>query len=327
MKSPSPAGTTPPGDRTTSGAGIDAVVRSASSLIKDVNAEFHREMEEVLSPRTAALVAASESAKEMEYVDTPTRRPPRQKRSLPAPVPWSPPVHPAPTKPLPPVPQKKSTRSNTPSRTSVSADNGPCPALTQAPAPPQSPPPPPPVHTAGPNFYDPYPPPRVIWTNGDVTVSDFSIPKRIVRPTASMTAISLRPPTLINQTQKVRRPESAANFQSPATAEAPSRSRTPGKVVSMAELKERVEAESSDGSGSDEAIGLKTFLSEDVAVAPVSANENKEKNGKPENRDKSDRSNKSGTSEKSERSEKYNEGSKKKLFGKLFRRNKKDGEM
>ncbi|GKT71907.1 hypothetical protein ColTof4_04330 [Colletotrichum tofieldiae] len=321
MKSPSPATTTPPGSRFASGASTDTVVRSASRLIKDVNAEVHREMEEVLSPRTAALVAASKSAEEREDIDTPTHRPLRKLRSLPKPVPWSSPIHPPPNKPLPPIPQnKKKAPSDAPPCTSVDTnyDSGPAishnPTIAQAPAPPHSSPS---VTTFTPDFYNPYPPPKVIWTNGDVTVADFSIPKRAVRPATSMVAFSPYPPTLMDQRQQIRRPESAANLQRLAPAGAPSQARLLGKVVSLAELKQRREAGFSDGSGSDEAIGLTTFLREDISAAPASAKERAEKNGKNDKPEKL---------EKLEKPDKSNAGSKKKLFGKLFRRNRKDGE-
>ncbi|OHW98505.1 hypothetical protein CSPAE12_02799 [Colletotrichum incanum] len=324
MKSPSPASTTPPGSRFASGTSTKTVVRSASNLITDVNAEVHREMEEVLSPRTVATRAASKSAEEREDIDTPTRRPPRQLRSLPKPVPWSPPIHPPPNKPLPPIPQKMKAPSDAPPHMSVDANHEPGPVVSlssptsaQAPAPPR---PSPSVTTSTPDFYDPYPPPRVIWTNGDVTVSDFSIPKRAVRPVTSMVAISPRPTTLMDQRQQIRRPESAANLQRLGPAVTPSQSRLLGKVVSMAELKQQREAGFSDGSGSDEAIGLTTFLREDIAAAPASAKERAEKKGKD------DKSEKPKKLEKFEKPDKSNEGSRKNFFGKLFRRNRKYGE-
>ncbi|KAK1994884.1 hypothetical protein LX36DRAFT_640716 [Colletotrichum falcatum] len=318
MKSPSPASTTPPGDRTSSGASTDTVVRSASTLITDVSTEVDREMEEVLSPRTAALAAQSKAAKKKDDLGTPTRRPPRPLR-LPKPVPWSPPIYPPPNKPLPPIPQKKKARSDAPLGKPVEPDSGsgpsssrassashtsiitPAPAVTQASAPPN------PVSTT--DFHDPYPPPRVIWTDGDVTISDFSIPKRTVRPAASMAAISPRENALTVPRQ-VRRLESSTNLQRAATA-APSTpttspSRLLGKVASMAELKQRRFTSSSEDNDSDEAIGLKTFLCENAAPAAASAME---------------KTYKGGGNEKS-----TTEGSRKKFFGKLFRRNRKDSE-
>ncbi|KAK2043986.1 hypothetical protein LZ31DRAFT_467327 [Colletotrichum somersetense] len=330
MKSPSPASTTPTGDRTSSGASTDTVVRSASTLITDVSAEVDREMEEVLSPRTAALAAKSKAAKKKDDLGTPTRRPPRPLR-LPKAVPWSPPIYPPPSKPLPPVPQKKQKKaqSDSPLRKSVEPDYGPgssssrvsaasqtsiiTPALTvtQAPAPPAS------ASTA--DFYDPYPPPRIIWTDGDVTISDFSIPKRVVRPAASMTAISPRQNTLTVPGQ-VRRPESTANLQRGApttpTTPTPSPARIVGKVASMAELNRRRLTGSSEDNDSDEAIGLNTFLCENAAPAPASAREKPGRGGDDERFFDS-----GGKTEKS-----IAEGSRKKFFGKLFRRNKKDSE-
>ncbi|KAK1978257.1 hypothetical protein LZ30DRAFT_220159 [Colletotrichum cereale] len=326
MKSPSPVTTTPPGDRTSSGASTDTVVRSASTLITDVSAEVDREMEEVLSPRTAALAAQSKPVKKKDEVGTPTRRAPRPLR-LPKPVPWSPPIYPPPNKPLPPIPQKKKAQSNAHARTPVDPDYGPGPSVpcvsaasntpivtpvsagTQAPAPRA------PASTS--DFYDPYPPPRVIWTGGDVTISDFSIPKRIVRPAASMAAISPRPNTLTIPGQ-VRRPESTVNLQRRAPAApstpTPSPSRLLGKVASMAELKQRRLTGSSENSDSDEAIGLKTFLCENAVPAPASA------------REKTDKGVQNEKSDSGGKVEKSAEGSRKKFFGKLFRRSRKDSE-
>ncbi|GJD00190.1 hypothetical protein ColKHC_09015 [Colletotrichum higginsianum] len=323
-----------PGDGAAPDSSIGTATRSASSIIMDVNAEVDREMEQVLSPRTTALVAASESAKEEEEFNTPTRRAPHKPRSFPKPVPWSPPIHPPPNKPLPPIPRKRNTPSEPPPRTFVDVDCGSgstvsraltlshaaavsrakaaslAPVITQAPGPAR---PTPPIATPTSEFYDPYPPPRVIWTNGDVTVSDFSIPKRIVRPAASMTAIAPRPPSLMDQRQQQVRPqESAVNGKSasaavPAvtTSPAPSRSRLLASMTDMKTRKETASGYSSgsgSGSGSDDAIGMRTFLGEDLASAPALAEE------------------------KTQRSEKSAEGRKKKFFGSLFRRNKKTGE-
>ncbi|TQN66585.1 hypothetical protein CSHISOI_08850, partial [Colletotrichum shisoi] len=338
MKSPNPASAMSPGDGAASDSSIGTATRSASSLIMNVNAEVDREMEQVLSPRTTALVAASESAKEEEEFNTPTRRAPHKPRSFPKPVPWSPPIHPPPNKPLPPIPRKKNTPSEPPPCTFVDVDCGSgstvsraltlshaaavsrakaaslAPVITQAPGPAR---PTPPIATPTSEFYDPYPPPRVIWTNGDVTVSDFSIPKRIVRPAASMTAIAPRPPSLMDQRQRQIRPkESAVNVSKSAsaavpavtTSPAPSRSRLLGKIASMTDMKTRKEtafgcsSRSGSGSGSDDAVGMRTFLGEDLTSAPALAEE------------------------KTQRSEKSAEGRKKKFFGSLFRRNKKTGE-
>ncbi|EFQ34132.1 uncharacterized protein GLRG_09276 [Colletotrichum graminicola M1.001] len=318
MKSPSPASTTPAGDRTSSGASTDTVVRSASTLITDVSAEVDREMEGVLSPRTAALAAQSKAAEKKDDIGTPTRRLPRPLR-LPKPVPWSPPIYPPPNKPLPPVPQKKKAQLDAPLRKPVEPDyvSGPSSsrasaasrtsiitpavAVTQAPAPPAT------VSTT--DFYDPYPPPRVIWTDGDVTISDFSIPKRTVRPAASMTTMSPRQNALTIPGKHCP-PESTASPQrgAPVTPSTPtpSPSRLLGKVASMNELRQRRLTDSSEDNGSDEAIGLKTFLLENAAPAPASAREKIDKggvNGKP-----------------------TTEGSRKKFFGKLFRRVRKDSE-
>ncbi|KAJ0166605.1 hypothetical protein CTA2_6597 [Colletotrichum tanaceti] len=340
MKSPNPASAMSSGD--SSGAAADSstgtVNRSTSSLIMDVNAEVDREMEEVLSPRTTALVAASDSVKEREKFDTPTRRAPHKPRSFPKPVPWSPPIYPPPNKPLPPIPQKKKAPSETPVRTFIDVDCGPGPAvsraptlshtttlsrakaaslapvITQAPGPAR---PPAPIPTPTSEFYDPYPPPKVIWTNGDVTVSDFSIPKRIVRPAASLTAIAPRPPSLMDRRQQqVRGQDSAVNVNKPESAAAPavitspvpSRSRFLGKMASMTDMKNRKEtvsgytSGSGSGSGSDDAIGMRTFLGEDHASASTLAED------------------------QTQRSEKSAEGRKKKFFESLFRRNRKTGE-
>ncbi|KAK1579398.1 uncharacterized protein LY79DRAFT_522745 [Colletotrichum navitas] len=318
MKSPSPASTTPTGDRTSSGASTDTVVRSASTLITDVSAEVDRELEGVLSPRTAALAAQLKAAEKKDDIGTPTRRPTRPLR-LPKPVPWSPPIYPPPNKPLPPVPQKKKAQSDAPRRKSVEPEyvsgpsssrayaaphtsiTTPAPAVIQAPAPPAT------VSTT--DFYDPYPPPRVIWTDGDVTVSDFSIPKRTVRPAASMATMSPRQNALTVPGQACP-PESTASPQrgAPATPSTltPSPCRLLGKVASMTELRQRRLTDPSEDNGSDEAIGLKTFLLENAAPAPASARE---------------RTDKSGVNEKP-----TTEGSRKKFFGKLFRRNRKDSE-
>ncbi|KAK2007401.1 hypothetical protein LZ32DRAFT_542012 [Colletotrichum eremochloae] len=326
MKSPSPASATPPDDRTSSGTSTDTVVRSASTLITDVSAEVDREMEEVLSPRSAAALAAhSKATKKKDDLGTPTRRPPRPLR-FPKPVPWSLPIHPPPNKPLPPVPQKQKVQSDAPHRKSVEPDYGPAPSSSRASAAShtpiitpavvvtQAPSPSTPVSTT--DFYDPYPPPRVIWTDGDVTISDFSIPKRIVRPAASMAAMSPRQNDLTIPGQ-VRRPESTANLRrgAPATPSTPtpSPSRLSAKTASMAELKQRRLTSSSEDNDSDEAIGLKTFLCEDAVTAPTSAREKTYKGVDNE------RFESGGKSEKS-----ITEGSRKKFFEKLFRRNRKD---
>ncbi|WQF85508.1 hypothetical protein CDEST_10522 [Colletotrichum destructivum] len=336
MKSPNRASAMSPGDGTASDSSIGTATRSASSLIMDVNAEVDREMEEVLLPRTTALVAASDSAKEGDNFNTPARRAPHKPRSFPKPVPWSPPIHPPPNKPLPPIPRKKNTPSETPPRTFVNVDCGSgstvsraltlshaaavsrakaaslAPVITQTPGPVR-----PLLSIATPTseVYDPYPSPRVIWTNGDVTVSDFSIPKRIVRPAAYMTVIAPRPPSLMNQRQQQVRPqESAVNVNKPASAAvpagisspAPSRSPFLGKMASMTDMKNRKEtvsgyssgSGSGSGSGSEDAIGMRTFLGEDLASAPALAEE------KPQSEKSADRR-------------------KKKFFGSLFRRNKK----
>ncbi|KAI8259570.1 hypothetical protein K4K58_002513 [Colletotrichum sp. SAR11_239] len=325
LKSPPPGAV--PGQPSTN------ITRSSSRLITDIGKELDREMKDMLSPRTADLVAqeAKEESLEESNVETPTRRPPRQVRSMRSLQRFDAPSMPAPSKPLPSIPQPK-TRAEAPSRPQTSGpafvdvDFGPGPVVSRAhpPLPPIPPPrvasatrPPIPMVTP---LVSPTIPPSPSTGSVSVTHNDFSVKKdRTIRPAASVAAFGYRssesPPNNLQArmtstdsdkaptvdpmpARQVRRLESTANLQPPPVPPAPpvptsARTRILGKMASMAELKHRREvASSASGGSSEEAVGMRTFLGEDVAPAAAPSK---------------------------------TENSKKKFFGGLFRR-KKDGE-
>ncbi|KAH0431915.1 hypothetical protein CcaCcLH18_06742 [Colletotrichum camelliae] len=320
LKSPPPGAV--PGQPSTN------ITRSSSRLITDIGKELDREMKDVLSPHTAELVAQEDSLEESN-VETPTRRPPRQVRSMRSLPRFDAPSMPAPSKPLPSIPQPK-TRSEAPSRPQTSGpafvdvDFGPGPVVSRAhpPLPPIPPPrvasvPRPPIPTVTP-LVSPTIPPSPSTGSVHVTHNDFSVKKdRTIRPAASVAAFGYRPSEYSMNTprtmranndtaptvdpmpaRQVRRLESTANLQPPPVPPAPpaptsARTRILGKMASMAELKHRREvASSASGGSSEEAVGMRTFLGEDAAPAAAPSK---------------------------------TENSKKKFFGGLFRR-KKDGE-
>ncbi|KAI8193837.1 hypothetical protein KHU50_012211 [Colletotrichum sp. SAR 10_65] len=325
LKSPPPGAV--PGQPSTN------ITRSSSRLITDIGKELDREMKDMLSLRTADLVAqeAKQESLEESNVETPTRRPPRQVRSMRSLQRFDAPSMPAPSKPLPSIPQPK-TRSEAPSRPQTSGpafvdvDFGPGPVVSRAhpPLPPIPPPraasvPRPPIPTVTP-LVSPTIPPSPSTGSVSVTHNDFSVKKdRTIRPAASVAAFGYRssesPPNNLQArmtstdsdkaptvdpmpARQVRRLESTANLQPPPVPPAPpvptsARTRILGKMASMAELKHRREvASSASGGSSEEAVGMRTFLGEDVAPAAAPSK---------------------------------TENSKKKFFGGLFRR-KKDGE-
>ncbi|KAF9870704.1 hypothetical protein CkaCkLH20_11806 [Colletotrichum karsti] len=316
MKSPPPTGTT------------TTIVRSTSRLITDIGNELNREMEDVLSPRSASLVppppqddSPDDNARDVE---TPTRRPPPRKVRSSRSMRFEAPSMPAPNKPLPSLPPQKIRRSEAPgpvaSSTFVDVDFGPGPAIAHSQPPARvSSVPRPPIPTTIPVIAPPVPPSPSTGSEF-VTRADFSVKKdRTVRPAASVAAFPSYRPTAptIEPPRQVRRLESAANLQSPRSpvppmpplpqqqqAPASARTRLLGKMASMAELKHRKEAGSrgSGGSGEEGAVGMRTFLGEDVSG-------------------ESSRSGSSGGLAPPP----SKEGSKKKFFGGLFRR-KKDGE-
>ncbi|WYZ43276.1 hypothetical protein EsH8_VI_000975 [Colletotrichum jinshuiense] len=298
MKSPSPAIAASTTNRADVGTGSNSVARSTSRLITDIGNELDREMEEVLSPRASASIRRSQSPDVEDDVEgdveTPTRRPPRKARSMKS-MSFDVPTSPAPNKPLPSLPEQKA-QSEAPSQAFVDADFGPGPAVSYTPTSPASPPPIPPRRR--PIAAAPKSPTE--WTSDYVTRADFSIKRdRTVRPAASVAAFSTHEtPSLDHRPQQARRQEPAASLQrpapAPAPAAAPTRTRLLGKMVSMADLKRKRETGSSS---SDDAVGMRTFLDEDSTAAPAPA---KEKTGEG--------------------------GSKKKFFGNLFRRSRKDGE-
>ncbi|KAG7046419.1 hypothetical protein JMJ77_0014650 [Colletotrichum scovillei] len=293
MKSPSPAPTASSADRAASAASTGTVARSTSRLITDIGNELNREMEEVLSPRSAAMAHHPLTPKKEVDVDTPTRRP-RQVQSMKA-IPFNAPPLPAPNKPLPSIPQPKTPKpkpkSEAPDSAFIDVDFGPGPAKSYVPA--RPPPPIPvlkPIDTTSPSAFDttfdPY-----------VTRADFSIKRdRTVRPAASMAAMSPRPTPLVDQRQqRINQPTTSAYVQRPANAP----SRFLGKMASMAELKNgRRDTISSRSTDSDDAVGMRTFLSEDSAASSASSS----------TRDKA------------------TSGSKRKFLSNLFKRNRKDGE-
>ncbi|KAJ0279235.1 hypothetical protein CBS470a_009385 [Colletotrichum nupharicola] len=306
LKSPPPGAV--PGQPSTN------ITRSSSRLITDIGKELDREMKDVLSPHTADLVAqeAKEESLEESNVETPTRRPPRQVRSMRSLQRFDAPSMPAPSKPLPSIPQPK-TRAEAPSRPQTSGpafvdvDFGPGPVVSRAhpPLPPIPPPrvasvPRPPIPTVTP-LVSPTIPPSPSTGSVSVTHNDFSVKKdRTIRPAASVAAFGYRSTPTVDPmpARQVRRLESTANLQPPPVPPAPpvptsARTRILGKMASMAELKHRREvASSASGGSSEEAVGMRTFLGEDVAPAAAPSK---------------------------------TENSKKKFFGGLFRR-KKDGE-
>ncbi|KAF4814582.1 hypothetical protein CGCTS75_v013326 [Colletotrichum tropicale] len=306
LKSPPPGAV--PGQPSTN------ITRSSSRLITDIGKELDREMKDVLSPHTADLVAqeAKEESLEESNVETPTRRPPRQVRSMRSLQRFDAPSMPAPSKPLPSIPQPK-TRSEAPSRPQTSGpafvdvDFGPGPVVSRAhpPLPPIPPPrvasvPRPPIPTVSP-LVSPTIPPSPSTGSVSVTHNDFSVKKdRTIRPAASVATFGYRSTPTVDPmpARQVRRLESTANLQPPPVPPAPpvptsARTRILGKMASMAELKHRREvASSASGGSSEEAVGMRTFLGEDVAPAAAPSK---------------------------------TENSKKKFFGGLFRR-KKDGE-
>ncbi|KAL3294098.1 hypothetical protein RB213_011816 [Colletotrichum asianum] len=290
------------------------ITRSSSRLITDIGKELDREMKDMLSPRTADLVAqeAQEESLEESNVETPTRRPPRQVRSMRSLQRFDAPSMPAPSKPLPSIPQPK-TRSEAPSRPQTSGpafvdvDFGPGPVVSRA-HPPLPPIPPPrvasiprqPIPTVTP-LVSPTIPPSPSTGSVSVTHNDFSVKKdRTIRPAASIAAFGYRSTPTVDPmpARQVRRLESTANLQPPPVPPAPpvptsARTRILGKMASMAELKHRREvASSASGGSSEEAVGMRTFLGEEDAPAAAPSK---------------------------------TENSKKKFFGGLFRR-KKDGE-
>ncbi|KAL2876892.1 hypothetical protein SGCOL_007917 [Colletotrichum sp. CLE4] len=298
MKSPSPAPTTSTADRAASAVSTGTVARSTSRLITDIGNELNREMEEVLSPRSAAMAHRQLSPKKEADVDTPTRRP-RQVQSMKS-IPFNAPPLPAPNKPLPSIPKPKTPKAKTsmpkmkteaPDSASIDVDFGPGPARSYVPA--RPPPPIPvlkPIDTTSPSAFDttfdPY-----------VTRADFSIKRdRSIRPAASMAAMSPRPTPLVDQRQqRVNQSATAAHVQRPANAP----SRFLGKMASMAELKNgRRDTISSRSTDSDDAVGMRTFLSEDSAASSASSS----------TRDKA------------------TSGSKRKFLSNLFKRNRKDDE-
>ncbi|KAI8276655.1 hypothetical protein K4K60_007521, partial [Colletotrichum sp. SAR11_57] len=114
LKSPPPGAV--PGQPSTN------ITCSSSRLITDIGKELDREMKDVLSPHTADLVVqeAKEESLEESNVETPTRRPPRQVRSMRSLQRFDAPSMPAPSKPLPSIPQPK-TRAEAPSRPQTSS--------------------------------------------------------------------------------------------------------------------------------------------------------------------------------------------------------------
>ncbi|OHE95077.1 hypothetical protein CORC01_09601 [Colletotrichum orchidophilum] len=288
MKSPGPASTAANSDRAVSAASTGTVVPSTSRLIADIGNELDREMEEVLSPRSAALAQRSMTPKNDADVATPTRRP-RQVQSMKS-IPFDAPPLPAPNKPLPSIPRPKS-KPEAAGSAFIDANFGPGPARSYVPA--RPPPPIPvlkPIDTTSPSAFD---------TSFDdaVTRADFSIKRdRTVRPAVSMAAMSPRPTPLVDQRQqRAHQQGPAAYVQKPANVP----SRFLGKMASMAELKHRRDTNSSRSTDSENSVGMRTFLSEDSA-APAAAPSS--------SRDKS------------------MEGSKRKFLSNLFKRNRKDGE-
>ncbi|KAJ0299827.1 hypothetical protein COL516b_008946 [Colletotrichum fioriniae] len=293
MKSPSPAPTASTTDRAASAASTGTVARSTSRLITDIGNELNREMEEVLSPRSAAVAHRALTPKKEVDIDTPTRRP-RQVQSMKS-IPFNAPPLPAPNKPLPSIPKpqtpKPKPKTEAPDSGFIDVDFGPGPARSYVPA--RPPPPIPvlkPIDTTSPSAFDttfdPY-----------VTRADFSIKRdRTVRPAASMATMSPRPTPLVDQRQqRVVQPTTSAYGQRPANAP----SRFLGKMASMAELKNgRRDTISSRSTDSDDAVGMRTFLSEDSAASSASSS----------TRDKA------------------TSGSKRKFLSNLFKRNRKDGE-
>ncbi|KAI8210836.1 hypothetical protein K4K53_007217 [Colletotrichum sp. SAR 10_77] len=303
LKSPPPGAV--PGQPSTN------ITRSSSRLITDIGKELDREMKDMLSPRTADLVAqeAKEESLEESNVETPTRRPPRQVRSMRSLQRFDAPSMPAPSKPLPSIPQPKK-RSDAPSRPQTSGpafvdvDFGPGPVVSRAhpPLPPIPPPrvasvPRPPIPTVTP-LVSPTIHPSPSTGSVSVTHNDFSVKKdRTIRPAASVAAFGYRSTPTVDPmpARQVRRLESTANLQPPPVPPAPpvptsARTRILGKMASMAELKHRREvASSASGGSSEEAVGMRTFLGEDVAPAAAPSK---------------------------------TENSKKKFFGGLFRRKK-----
>ncbi|KAJ3938797.1 uncharacterized protein N0V96_010901 [Colletotrichum fioriniae] len=293
MKSPSPAPTASTADRAASAASTGTVARSTSRLITDIGNELNREMEEVLSPRSAAMAHRALTPKKEVDIDTPTRRP-RQVQSMKS-IPFNAPPLPAPNKPLPSIPKpqtpKPKPKTEAPDSGFIDVDFGPGPARSYVPA--RPPPPIPvlkPIDTTSPSAFDttfdPY-----------VTRADFSIKRdRTVRPAASMATMSPRPTPLVDQRQqRVVQPTTSAYAQRPANAP----SRFLGKMASMAELKNgRRDTISSRSTDSDDAVGMRTFLSEDSAASSASSS----------TRDKA------------------TSGSKRKFLSNLFKRNRKDGE-
>lgn len=190
MKSPSPAPTASTTDRAASAASTGTVARSTSRLITDIGNELNREMEEVLSPRSAAVAHRALTPKKEVDIDTPTRRP-RQVQSMKS-IPFNAPPLPAPNKPLPSIPKpqtpKPKPKTEAPDSGFIDVDFGPGPARSYVPA--RPPPPIPvlkPIDTTSPSAFDttfdPY-----------VTRADFSIKRdRTVRPAASMATMSPRP--------------------------------------------------------------------------------------------------------------------------------------
>lgn len=198
MKNPSPAVGNQVGDST--------VMRSPSRLITDISDELNQEMEEVLSPHSAALAFRPESPDESD-IETPTRRPLRQARSMKS-IGYETPRLPAPNKPLPSLPGQTArvkTQRGVAANAFIDVDFGPGPAVSQAPAsaglPPQPAPPPtaplprPPIPVAVPIVpLEPSSPSVSAFGSTYVTHADFSVKKdRTVRPAASMATFSYRP--------------------------------------------------------------------------------------------------------------------------------------
>ncbi|KAF6839839.1 hypothetical protein CMUS01_04128 [Colletotrichum musicola] len=301
MKSP------PPRPDTTGaqcGDGAVAVARSTSRIITDIGDELNREMDDVLSPHSADLAFRSESTDQSD-IETPTRRPLRQVRSMKS-MGFDTPRLPAPNKPLPSLPSQTArveAQRGVAANAFIDIDFGPVVSTRQPRAglPPQPAPPPtaplprPPIPLAVPVVpSEPSSASASGFGSTYVTRADFSVKKdRTVRPAASMAAFSYRPtPMSADQPQpqrQVQRLDSEADLQKPG------RTRLLGKMVSMGELKHRREMGSA-GSGED-AVGMRTFLGEDDDIPAVPSAK-----------------------------EKTESVSKKKFFGGLFRRKGKDGQ-
>ncbi|TEA20611.1 hypothetical protein C8034_v008571 [Colletotrichum sidae] len=302
IKSPSGSGKMPPDNHSRS----TSDVVETSEVIKDIGSEIDRELEQVLSPRTAALVASSaqdNTAKNDMDPETPIRRPaarqssqaaqaqrqePRQVRSM-RNLQYAAPTLPAPSKPLPALPSQ--ARTEVAHRIPVSPF-GPGPVISRPgsssraygapPAPPpQGPLPSPPVAKT------PIParPISPLWD--DVVVRDFSIKKELEDKKAEEEMKKLEDLKWEKQQQRTIRPaQSMAAFsprpipaadqlpqvrqqESAASLQPRSRPLGLGKVASMAELKQR-RGEGSVG-GEDAVVGLQAFLNEDAAAAAAEA--------------------------------------------------------